>query len=1037
MKRLVWFLALLAGGLALLWWAVGDDPVLSGGRVPREVLPGRPGSAPVPAPGAAPREEPGSEPEVAPGVAQGPEPAAVSQGVPVQGAHGSGSWQVSGPFHYPVVRAVPQPDGSKRNETLYIVDAKDSSQVGEGVQKIDGLVVELFESGQLAAVVRARTAFVGLGRDALGKVSIREDKAFDLREVDLDTPAGSAWAGLSAHLGRAVVQAGAHKVTIRTPDEREPVLVEFRAQPVVSLRGFGLEAELPRGPAAAADGSMLRLSILHDPVVASAGIEMAARGRLEYRTDRAGDAGELTMVEAVRGTFAGLGGAWFGGVEAGAAGGAPATVSADRVHGWLRRPEPSAHRSGDSRMRGGWRRLELHGEPAQVVAGSLQAAAPRWVLLPNGAGEPSVLVADGGPVHCHVEVPAGAAAGAEGARPGPTSFDGETPERLVLARVGADAASALRGFGFPAWTLRGLADTQVLHLQGAAALASEGRRTTADQGLQVVQFGVAGAAGAVDGSGAVDLVLPPQEPVGTPVHATGNRGFRITAARHREVLQLGPPQVAAAADAVAAAAFASHRYTVQLGEAVLRGVGACRVERDGPLVAVVLRAPADEIELERPHGGGRIRAVRSVWAEVRGETLVDCELVGTPAVLTTLRGTDAITASAPVLRQIGAAGLRLLPDGAVSARHGASPEWFADLPSTARWPRLQFVQSGAPKVGGDGLLPFDLVLTAAQIDLHHEGGEQVTVVASSSEGHPVAGSGRFLRQGASRRSRLEFVGQGLRILPAMLPPTALGWHLGGVSTALAAALVPAASAPWLVADRIERLVLDDDEHGEIEGTAHRLWLALGSESALFTGDPATATPAVVRRTRADESVVARGATVRLWRDPEPRLQVRRAFDAGEALFLPTVELHRPGASEALAHLRVVCRGDIDVLPTEVRFGGSVVADGLDAASAVDPEGMHLEAQQLQMFRLLRTGEVVRLVARDVTLDWTRVRARSRDLEVDLLRERLVASDPVAAEVWLPNGQRFTAEHVMVLYRALAVEATNGAVLRRDAVEASR
>ncbi|MBL8723503.1 MAG: hypothetical protein JNK49_05620 [Planctomycetes bacterium] len=1035
MKRFVWFLVLLAGGLALLWWAVGDDPVLSGGRVPHEVLSGRAG-----APAGAVAAVPDAVPDAAAAAAARPqEPGAVGQGVPLQTAQGTGSWQASGPFHYPVVRSVPQPDGSKRNETLYVVDAAGSRPIGDGRQQIDGLRVDIHEAGQLAAVVRARTAFAELGRDAGGKVSIREDKAFDLRDVELEAPEASPWAGLSARLGRAVVEAGSAAVAIRTPDEREPVLVEFRGQPAVTVRGLGFTADLPRGRGLAAGAvRTLRFTILHEPVLATAGAEVRCRGQLEYREERVGGAGELTMVEGVRGTFTGLGGAAFGGVPGASLEGAAATVLADRAHVWLRRPEPAADAAGGSRAAGGWRRLELHGAPVQVVAGGLQLAAPRCVLLPNGMGEPSVLVADGGAAHCHAELPTAAVPLQRDAtdRLPPAPIDGSSPERLVLARIGADAAAALRGFGFPAWTLRGLDAVQAVHLQGAAALTSDGRRTTAAQGLELVQFG-AGGAGAVTGSGAVDLVLPPKDPTGVPVHATGNQGFRVTKARGRELLQLGPPLAAGLEAPAADPAFGSHHYTVQLGKALLRGVGACQVEQTGPTAVVALRAPTPAIELELPDGRGSFRAVRSVLAELRGEDLVDWELVGTPAVLVGQRRGATLTAQAPVLRQLGLAGMRLLPSSAASARHGASPAWFADLPPTAHQPRLQIAQTGVAQAAGAEQLPFDLTLTAPQIDLHHEGGERATVVATAVGEQLVTGSGTFVRQGAVRPSLLQFQGQCLRLLPSLVAPTALGWHHGGVSAAFAEAMAPAASSPWLVADRIDRVVLDDDEHGRVEGTAHRLWLALGSESALFTGDAAAAVPAVVRRSRADESVVARGAAVRLWRDPEPRMQVRRAFADSAAQYLPTVELHRPDAAERLAHLQVVCRGDIDVLPAEVRFGGPVVADGLDAASALDPDGLHVEAQTFQVFRHPRTGEVLRLVAREVALDWTRLRARCRDLEVDLRRERLVASDPVEAEVWLPNGLRFAAEHVLVLYRAMAVEATNGSVLRRDVAEAGR
>lgn len=1018
MKRFGWFLLFLAAGLVALWWAVGDEPVLRGGKLPREVLPG---SAEV-------RDD-----AVPAGRTQQPL-APAGQGVPLRSAQGSGSWQASGPFRYPVVRAVPQADGSKRNETLYVVDAADSRPVGEGRQQIDGLQVQLFDRGQLAAVVRARTAFAELGRDGGGKVSLREDKEFDLREVELDAPAGSPWAGLAVRLGRAVVQVGETKILVRTPDPREPVQVEFRGQRAASLQGYGFTAELPRSQAKDAT-ALATLVILSDPVVRTEGVEVAAHGRLEYREDRVAGCAELTMVDAVRGSFEGLAGQAFGVAGASPTADAqPATVAAERMRGWLWRGDRSelAAASGDRGAQ--WRRIELHGAPVQVDASGLRLTAPRCVLLPNGSGQPSLLVADGGEARFWANLPAGTAGAA-----GP--LDGGSPERLVVSRAGADASVALRAFGFPAWTLGSLAEQQVLHLHGTAELALGARRTTASRGLRVIQGRSGGAAGALEGWGDVAIRAPAESADGAGLVARGEQGLRLIAARGVEVLQLGPPL---AEDALVGGAAAGHAFEVQFGELDLHGVGDCRLERRGEQVTAALRSPRDAIEVGRRDRGEHVEAVRTLWATLRGQTLDALVITGVPVKAELMRGADQIVATAPVLRKQGRAGMRLLPSScgtesplaaACASRDAAagSVPGFHGLAAADDLPRIRLLQAGHS--GSE--LGADLWLGAPCIDLHHEGGDRVALDARAVGTQPVVGGGTFARAGAVAASRVSFTGQRVRWLPSLVPSVALAGHCGGASAALVAVLAGPAGAPWLVADRVEEIVLDDPEQGRITGAGERLWLSLGSASGLFTGDPQTGQPAVVQRSRGEETVIARGAAVRSWRDPEPRLQARRAFGVGDAVFLPTVELHRPGASELLAHLRVVCRGDIDVLPAEVRFGGPVVADGITPDGGTDPGGLHAEARRFQVHRHPASGEILRLVARDATLDWTRLRARSRDLEVDLRRERLVASDPTEAEVWLPSGQRFAAEHVSVLYRALAVEATHGVVERRESPEVPR
>jgi len=236
---------------------------------------------------------------------------------------------------------------------------------------------------------------------------------------------------------------------------------------------------------------------------------------------------------------------------------------------------------------------------------------------------------------------------------------------------------------------------------------------------------------------------------------------------------------------------------------------------------------------------------------------------------------------------------------------------------------------------------------------------------------------------------------------------------------------------WLLAEDVRRIVVDDPEQGHVEGRAHRLVLSQGLAAGMFVGDPDAMVPATVARTHDGRTITATGACVRVFHDEELRLQALRHFPGRRLLWLPTVSLREPGGDGDFAHLGATCRGDVDVLPGEIRFGGPVQANGLRPDGSVDPDGLNLRAGRLHMARDATNGRVNTVRGDSVDLDWIqrRLQARAAELELDVGQNRCIVRDPAGARVRLAGGRTVIAEHIEVDYAAMAWTA-HGLVLEQ-------
>lgn len=978
MKRVLAFLLLLALGMVALRFAIGTDDPVQANVEETTTRPARPRTSGVT-------------------TQQGKIGASVSQ---------------TGVIELPQYRTIRLPDGTTRHEQVFLLRAKDSKPLNDAVQELDDVEVLLFEKAEAVARLQAVRAFVELNRDGAGKPSLREQKDIDLRDAVFETLPGTKMAGIRLELGNARIRVGEEELHLRTATDRDPVLLVVDGEHRGTLRGNGLQARVPRGN----DSPVQRVDIevLHDPVLETAGITVRAKGRMHYVEDLGTGAAHVSLDDDVRVDLSHGQLSLPGAVTRNGSGTATTSeIRGDQFTGWLQRGKRLV--DGREREELVWRQLLLTGAPASIVVGKDRLLTPRIKVLPGPLGDPFQVTAFGGESRFELDQ----------VRPdsqldGP--IHGTSPRRIHLLSPGNSVGAMHRQMGFPQWTLRSLNELQVVVFEGASKLESGSRTVTASKGLQM--FSRNGASqGVALGAGDVGITQRARKPGEQDLHVHGNDGFHARLAAGDERWQLGPP-LPAVADR-ASPRWRAHRYDIRHGASTASGTGACEVERIGGRTRVRLRAPGPTIVGRLPTQGVELQSLNLLEATLEAEEVVSLTAAGLPARALRTRDGDVTSAVAPLLQQIGPRSLRLLsapsadPDGVWLdlAREHARPQLSRNVVAKGKSPAVQVLVEGP------------------QIDAHHLGFDDVLVEAVELGDWRPTVDAMWDGPAGKRPTTTKFEAGRLRVLPFAVTREARLLHSGGARSPIAALPFHSLGNAWLIADDVSRFQLDDDEHGVVEGKGRRLLLSQGAEAALFVGDPDRQEAAEVTRTHQGRTAVATGARVRVFRDDAIRLQALRTFADRPTFVLPSVTLHDPRSTGLLAHMTATCQGSIDVLPDRVVFEGPVAMQSLRADGTEDALGMHIDAAFLQMARDAKTGEVVRVVGKDVTLDWTQAKARSAEVEVDLRWNKLVARDPNGAQVVLPDQRTFSAPRIELNYETMAVTSWWGSLVQGARPEA--
>ena len=991
MKRLLLFLLLLAAGGFALHFAVGDEDVVS-------VKASESGQ-----PAANQPEDPGA-------------------GVPVQQGRMSATVTSKGALEINPTRTLPAVDGRARKEQLFSLKYEDSKPIGAGRQQLDRVQLRLFDKGAHVATLTARQAFVALRPDANGQMALDEGKDIDLRDAVLTTEPGSRLAGLRLELANAHIKIEDDEILLTSPRE-EPVLVVFEGERRLTLRGLGVQALLPRSR----EGTLRRadLEILAQPVLETDGIVVRSQGRLHYVEDIDSGAGTVTLDDHVELDLA-RAELTLPGVRkvGGSLGKDGARVRGDQFVGWLQRHRERTE-DGRERQSVGWRQLVLTGAPALVELSTGRLTTPKLTALPGLFGDPVSVTAHGGASRLEQTGLLPRQEEKQKARQQekpPDLVVGTSQRRIHFVMPREQVGALYRSFGMPRWAMRPLEQLQVGVVEGAANLQSGSRSLEAADGLRIYRS-EGSETGIVRGLGAVRVEQRATKADEQDLVAVGNDGFTLTSDSKRDVLLLGP---LAPADLDAPGAWRDHTFDVRHGNATMKGRGVCAIERTGETTHVDFVSPDGRMVAAFPDEGLQLQRVRRLQADLVEKRPRSLDIAGWPTDITFVRGNDRVQATAPRLLQVGPRSLRLLP------ADPATPTTWSGLADVDRLPVVRRTTAARGDLG-----PQQIEVRGPCIDLHHAGGHAVlvdAVVGGDELPHvyarldaPDGGDGTTIACAAER----------LRVLPFLLGPDVQSWLTGGDRGALSQVLFQRLGRPWLLVDEVREFELDDARHGHVEGRGKRLLVSQGGRAALFIGDQATATPALVTRTQDGRAITLGGARVRVFDDGDVRLQALDTFADDSTSLLPTMTLREAQRTGLLANMQATCRGDIEVLPDAVQFGGPVVARGLQPDGTPDPKGLGIDARELRMVRDRKSGDIVSMLGKGVVVDWTRVHATCAQVELDVKQSRLLATDPDDAVVTLPGGRVIRSPRVEVNYDTLTWRMTSGRVEQGVAAEGRR
>jgi len=986
-KRLIAFFLLLGAGICALWFAIDDEVAVRANSSNRNDK-----NAPAPK-----RPKRAQEPA-------GP-------GVQFGGNGGGAKLSQHGKLVYPKDREIPIGGGRTRKERVFVLRAEDSRPIGDGLQQLTDVSLKLFDKGVHAATVIARQAFVELGRDPNGEPTFGEQKNIEVRDCIITAEPDSQLDGLRLELGDATIVIGDNLVQLTTA-ATQFVTMTFEGRQSVKLTGRGATARLPRSTENGLQKA--EITIQTDPVVIADDLVVRADGRLRYVEDTVTGAAQISLddnveLELTHGALK-LPGMKSADLSA-AQKKSESQIRGDQFTGWLLRNKNKSIKSDpNDKTRGdlGWQRLVLIGAPATIDVPGVHVATPRIMVRPGPLGDPFIVTTYGGESRIEqTNLFPGKSLGA----PVVT----ESPRRIHIAQPGNSVGALHRALGFPQWTIRSLAQQQIVIYEGAAKFESGTRRITASDGL-IIYGRPSGETGVVQGFGDVEVFdagsLDPLTKKARPdLIAKGNDGMVLTIGANNQQLQLG------LAKDQKTTRWREHRYSVTYGTASVSGLGACKVQRSNTRTTIELRAPFDEIQADFDDEGTKLRNVRQLLATLEDKVITDLDVGGLPVRATFQKKDEVLQAQAPRLRQIGPRSMRLLPMDL-----DESP-WseLTELDSTPRLLRTwkEALTSGPPR-------EHSVEVVGPRIDVHHAGGRHAIIDAHAQGELLPRIYAKVPQTGSTEPATVTCAATRLRVLPFALPTEVRRIYFGGSSDLLPSLVMHSLAKPWLLVDDVRDFQLDDELQGHISGSGHRLLISQGGKALLFVGNADEQTPAIVRRTFEGRTVVMEGARVRVKSESALQLAALGSFDDRSTFMPPTMTLHQEGSSSLLSNMRAVCLGNIQVDPDVVHFGGPVEAHGLRPDGQTDPEGININAETLIMRRITagegpalavgKPGDISLIEGTNVKVDWPKLDARAANIKIDVLRGHCTASDPTGAIVQLPDGRTLRSAWAFVNYK---------------------
>lgn len=1020
MKRVLAFLLLIALGVLAMRLAIGDELAVGGDS------PGNRQKA-----SANPLSSSNNTEESGQADPQTPSSTPNAPSVRVQGGGVGATVGHKGALTFSEQRNVPIGNGRTRKDDVYILVAKDSGAVGDGLQQLIDVTLKLFDKGAHAATITASDAFIELGRNPNGDPSFDEQKKIDVRGAIITAEPGSQMEGLRLELGDAIIVLGDNEIQLTTEPDQS-IAMTLAGKQTITLTGKGATARLPRNT-----NSGLRQAqviIQTDPVLTTDDLTLTADGRMRYIEDTVSGAVQISLddnveLEILNSTLK-LSDAQDAKTVTGQAK-STSTAHGDQFTGSLLRNKSKVRqkRNPDDKLRSGsisWQRLVLIGAPATIDVPGIRVITPRIMVRPGPLGDPFIITTYGGESRV------------EQTHLFPNSkfrdlVTTSSPRRIHIARPSSSAGALHRGMGFPQWTLRPLEQQQIIIYEGAARFESGARTITASDGL-VVYGRIDGATGIVQGFGEIEVLQAAtakshEQDAQPALVAKSSDGVLLTVGKSFERIQLGP------ANDQSSVRSREHRYSIQYGAAALRGVGGCIVERTGNRTRLELRAPFDQIEADFHSEETQLRNVRQLLAAFDGEVLTDLDVGGLPVRATFKKQDEVIEARAPRLRQISQRSIRLLPMDL-----DESP--WSEMNEIDRTPRLMRTWNASGE--GEILRQQSVEVTGPRIDVHHAGGRHAIIDAHASGEDIPRIYAKVPQPGSSEPATVTCAARRLRVLPFAVTPEVRRVLFAGATGVVPDIITHSLSKPWLLVDDVRDFQLDDEKQGHITGSGKRLLISQGGKALLFIGDADAQTQTVVRRSFDGRTVMLEGARVRVSNDDAVRLSALGSFSNRSTFMPPTMTLLEPTSNGILANMRATCRGDIYVDPEAVRYGGPVEAQGIKADGQNDPDGINIDAKELIMTRLVKgggpdlssgnPGDIAMIKGKDVVIDWTQLDATAATIELDIQRGHCTASDPDGAIVKLPDGRTLRTAWAFVNYKTWSFRTGPSSVMQPKKVQ---
>ncbi|GAB4136180.1 MAG: hypothetical protein Fur0037_00570 [Planctomycetota bacterium] len=847
---------------------------------------------------------------------------------------------------------------------VYELAFEDSEPLGEGIQRLDRVAMRIFDRGEPAADLTAATAYVELTRDRNGSPSLREDKEVDLRGAVLRSVPGARLGPLRLEMAQVRLRVREEEVELFTPTDREPVSLTVEGARGGSLAGLGLQARLPKE----SGGALRRIDveILNEPRLVSGDLRVSASGRMHFVEETAGATALVTVQGDVVLTLP-------------RGEGVSVEARGERLLCWLRRKGEGRGGSVD------WRLLRLDGAPAIARGSGAELRAARISVVPGLFGAPFDLVASGGETVLEQQNGGGR-----------TEF---RARRIRLLRPSAHLGAIHASFGFPRVGLLQLDRLQIGICEGESRVESRNAGSPplsmrSDRGIRLFRTDSSDPDAAVRlcGLGVVDIEQGRGEKA---LAGHGEDGFVLTRRAGRvagqvfESLRLGPADPTSRSP-----------YRLRSGEISVVGTGACELQRTsgrgGATTRAVLRSANEDIEARLGARLGDVLGASGVIVATAGAEPTALEVSGPRTLARIARSGGVLEARAPHMYLESLSAMRFESDAEQDA----------------------IVSHRI--VGGEGQRLADVRLSGPVLRLFRAGFGPMSLTGESRGDRRVHAEGDG---DAGGRGPFTFAldADEIRIVPFAVAPSAVRSHVA-LPLATGLAVGGALRRPWMFATGSVDLSSRSEREGVLRARGRSLAFSFGSRSALLFGDEAAAAPAVVEHRDAEgRRVAVRGPWLRVWRDGGDRVTAFASFRETGRPLPPEVELHDAGGpSSALAHLWATCEGAIEIRPESVSFGGPVRANTILPGGSADPEGLAVRGQHVDMLREA-SGRVFRVTAGEgVDLRWGGLRARARSVSLDTRWKRCTASDPVAAEMWLPNGVHVRARQAEANYETLAV-----------------